>query len=639
MKEKIRILQVEDSGSDAALIVRLLEKSGYDVHSERVDDGAQLRAALAEDGWDVIIADYHLPQFDAPAALKVVQASGRDIPFLVVSGDIGEEQAVAMMKSGAHDYLMKGNLARLAPAVEREIREARTRRERKRIEERLALAVDATQLGTFDHFPLAGTAAWSDLAKRHFGLPPDADVSYETFLRGLHPDDRERVEAILRNAMRPEGGGRYTAEYRTIGIEDRAERWVSTWGRVLFDQEQRPVRFVGVTLDITERKRLEEQFRQAQKLEGLGRLAGGVAHDFNNLLTVITGYAQWVLGEMSRMHPLREPVDEIFKAAMRGTDLTRQLLAFSRRQISEPKNIALNDLVRNFEKLLRRLIGEDVELTLSLAEETGVIRADPGHIEQVIMNLAVNARDAMPAGGKVTIETSNFAADGPFVETHVNVAQGSYVMLTFTDTGVGMPAEVRAHIFEPFFTTKQQGTGLGLSTVYGIMQQSGGAILVESEPGAGTTFKLLFPAIAAPRDRDAAVSVQTAPLGKETILLVEDEAGVRKFVRDVLARHGYTVLEASNGCEGIEVARKFALPIDLLLVDAVMPEMGGAELIELFSAARCGVPVLCMSGYCDGAWPETRARTAYLQKPFTPAALLTQIRGLLDDSTAARAGS
>lgn len=640
--EKLRMLQVEDSESDAALVTRVLEKSGFSVYCERVDDAPQLRAALGAGGWDVIIADYHLPRFDAPEALRILHESGQDIPFVIVSGAVGEALAVEMMRSGAHDYLMKDNLARLAPAVRREIREARARRERKReqealreSQERLELAITATQLGWFDVWPQTGHVIWSELNRRHFGLSPDAEVTIQTFQDGIHRDDRNRVLALIAGLFRGENNGQYAAEYRTVGIEDGVERWLTARGRVFFDSEGQPFRFVGVTLDITEHKQLEEQFLQAQKLESIGRLAGGVAHDFNNLLTIITGYAHVLSGQVPPQHPFRDPLGEISKAAMRATELTRQLLAFSRQQASAARNIGLNDIVLNFEKMLRRLIGEDVELLLSLDSGTGALHADPGQVEQVLMNLAVNARDAMPTGGKLLIETSNFTVDERFAQRRPTVALGNYVLLTVTDTGGGMSAEVKRKAFDPFFTTKERGkgTGLGLSTVHGIVSQHGGAIWIYSEAGRGCSFKVLFPRVESATTPAAAVEEAPAPLGKETILVVEDEIGVRSYVCEILELHGYTVLEAATGRQAVQVSERHRAPIHLLLTDAVMPEMGGHELAEQFATARPETQVLFMSGYSE------RLRTAdsvtnFIQKPFTPAALLMQVRTLLDGRSA-----
>jgi signal transduction histidine kinase len=379
-----------------------------------------------------------------------------------------------------------------------------------------------------------------------------------------------------------------------------------------------------------ERLQLEAQLQQAQKLDCIGRLAGGVAHDFNNLISVIVGYAQIALDELPVKHPLREAMSEIMKAAMHGGSLTRQLLDFSRKQITQPQDVAMNDVVRDFEKMLKRLIGEDIEVVLSLQPDAGALLADPYQIEQVIMNLAVNARDAMPDGGKLFIETSRFEAPAEGSMRLGDLA-GTYVQLAVRDTGTGMLPEVKEHIFEPFFTTKEpgKGTGLGLSTVYRIVTQCGGSITVESEAGHGSTFKMLFPSV-----ESSVVDAQVATglhnfSGSETILMAEDEAGVRKYVRQILERTGYKVLEASNGNQALEAAQKHREPIHLLLTDLVMPEMGGIDLVSEFGSLRPHVPVLCMSGYPERLW-RTRERTSYLRKPFTAAMLLAQVRSLLD---------
>ncbi len=639
MSEILRVLQVEDSESDAALIIRLLEKAGYTVQSERVEEEEPMRQALARQEWDVVISDYHLPQFGAAAALQIFRECRRDIPFIVVSGTIGEERAVEMMRAGAHDYVLKDSIARLAPAVQRETREAQSRRARRRTEERLrdrdewlALAVGVAQLGMFDFHPQSGKFVLSEGGQRHFGLPADVEVTYETILSGVHPDDREHLDGLVRKALEHDSGGEFTADYRTTGLSDQVERWLAARGRVLFDSDGKPVRLVGVTIDITERKQLEEQFRQAQKLEGLGMLAGGVAHDFNNLLTVISGYSEMTLNELPVDHPLRAGVEEVLKAAAQATNLTRQLLAFSRRQRSKTEIIVLNELVASMQNMLRQLIGADVNLIFSLDPAAGAISADAGHIEQVIMNLVVNARDAMPNGGKLVVATSRRVIDHGFTESYIDVAPGQYAALTVSDAGTGIPPEVKARMFDPFFTTKQpgKGTGLGLSTVYGIVKQCGGSISVNSELGRGTEFTILLPAVEAQRGAGAVLPAASMPSGTETILLAEDEPGVRSFVRMSLERQGYRVLECSNGVEAIERARQHPDSIDLLLTDAVMPQMGGAELVLQFAACRPGVPVLRMSAHSDLIWPGADAEANYLQKPFTSAALLTRVRALLD---------
>lgn len=401
--------------------------------------------------------------------------------------------------------------------------------------------------------------------------------------------------------------------------------------------------FLSFVIDLTERKRLERQLTQAQKLESIGKLSGGIAHDFNNLLTIIIGQVEMLLMDLTDkdnryLHSIRE----IGEAANRAAALTRQLLAFSRRQPSSSKPISLNNTISNVETMLRRLVAEDVELVVELRDDrSDIICADPVHIEQILFNLIVNARDAMPDGGRILIETSVIYVDEQFSQAHIGVTPGRYVTLTITDTGTGMSDEVKAHIFEPFFTTKEpgKGTGLGLATVYGIVKQSGGSIWVYSERGRGTVFRLLFPVsgVQGEEQHTQRVPTETVARGTETILLAEDEPGVRKYVRQILERHGYTVLEAGNGLEALELARNSKPDgIDMLLTDVVMPEMGGDELSRHFRSIHPGRPVLRMSGYTDRIRRQTAERTpeqtAYLQKPFTPADLTVHVRTLLDSS-------
>ena len=639
MSKPLRLLQIEDSESDGDMILRLLMQAGFEVYSHRVEDAEGLRLALKDPSWDVIIADYHLPGFDAPGALRILQECGHDIPCIVVSGIMGEDTAVEMMKSGAHDYMTKNNLTRLAPAVERELAEAAQRRETRQAqqqlresEERLALAVEATQIGTFDYFPQTGKLIWSKFARQHYGVSPETEVNYDTFIRALHPDDRDRALLNVQNALRHENGGEYTHDYRTVG-EDGRERWISSRGRVFFDEMARAVRIVGVIQNVTERKRLERELLQSQKLESVGRLAASIAHDFNNLLTVINGYAHLVLTGMDPKDALRQSMEELSKAAMQASTLTRQLVSFSRRQVAEPKTIVANELVTDFENMLRRLLGENIELELSLDPNASAFRADPGQMGQVLMNLAVNAKDAMPSGGKLLIETSKLVVSDQLARTDLHVNPGEYVVLTVTDTGTGMTAEVQSHLFEPFYTTKEQGkgTGLGLSTVYGIVvNQSGGSISVSSEPGRGTTFRLYFPSHGLDNAADAEVYTPRTPAHGETILLAEDEPGVRKYTRKILERNGYKIIEASNGAEALSVARSHPGAIHLLLTDIIMPVMGGVELTEKFNAEFPGIPVLFMSAYTDQIMRHWNVLSAYIQKPYNLSDLLTQVRELLD---------
>jgi PAS domain S-box-containing protein len=394
--------------------------------------------------------------------------------------------------------------------------------------------------------------------------------------------------------------------------------------------------YEGLVEDVTEQRSLEAQFRQAQRLEAVGRLAGGVAHDFNNVLTAIAGYSDLLLADLEAGDPKRQDVEEIRAATERAAALTRQLLAFSRKQVLQTRVVDLNAVVKVLEKMLRRLIGEDVRLAFTPGAGLDAVRVDPGQVEQMILNLAVNARDAMPDGGRLTIETANVRLDEAFARDHHGAVPGRYVMLAVSDTGVGMDAEVRSHVFEPFFTTKEQGkgTGLGLATVYGIVKQSGGTVWVYSEPGRGTTFKIYFPQVDEPPEAAAAAPAdQVAAGGRETVLLAEDDAAVRAVVADVLAQKGYVALRAPDGQTALEMARAHPGRIQLLITDMIMPGMSGRELAETLVALRPGVRVLYMSGYTDDAVVRhgvLEAGVPYLQKPFTPDALARKVREVLD---------
>jgi len=515
----LRVLIVEDSDTDAELMLRALRKGGFAPQHERVETAAALRDALGRHPWDVVLSDYSLPAFDALAALALLQQRGDDVPFIVVSGNMGEDTAVGAMQAGATDYVMKDRLQRLAPAIERAIAAAAVRRER-------------GELGT--------------------------------------------------------------------------------------------------------------QLQQSQKMEAVGRLAGGVAHDFNNMLTAILGSVELLLGDTGAAARGREELEIIREAATRAQDLIRQLLAFSSRQVLRPAVLDLNHLVGNVSKMLRRVIGEDVHLSTTLATDLGTVRADPGQLEQVLVNLAVNARDAMPGGGKLTIATSDIEYDldhpPPSSRHHLTLPPplGRYVVLEVTDTGIGMSPEIRAHLFEPFFTTKPRGkgTGLGLATVYGIVRQSGGHITVESAPERGATFRIYLPRVHSPPDALPGPGVIRAPVtGTETVLLTEDDPLVRLLARTVLERAGYAVLTAAGGKEALILADDHRGPIHLLLTDVVMPEMSGRELMHHLAERRPEVKVLYVTGYSEDAVAQHGVLdpgTAFLPKPFTPEVLTRKVREVLD---------
>jgi PAS domain S-box-containing protein len=420
----------------------------------------------------------------------------------------------------------------------------------------------------------------------------------------------------------------------------QGRRWLHTRKIPILDALGEPRHLLGVSVDITEQKlardALQEQLRQAQKMEAVGRLAGGVAHDFNNLLSVIMGYTSLSIERTRSDDPLRVQLVEVMAAAERARDLTRQLLAFSRQQVLEPRVVNLNEVIGQVERMLERLIGEDVEFLAVKSPDLGSVRVDPSQIEQVLMNLVVNARDAMPKGGKLTIETANVFLDETYAADHPTVSAGEHVMLAVSDTGHGMDRSTQERIFEPFFTTKEvgRGTGLGLSTVFGVVRQSGGHIWVYSEPGQGAVFKVYFPCVPA---ESGGESLRPRPLprsGTETILVVEDEEQVRGVVLAMLARGGYRVLEAATPEQALAFARESGQTIDLLLTDVVMPRMSGPEVVKVIRQIRPKLKAICMSGYTD----ETVFRhgilesgVAFLQKPITPDSLRRKIRSVLDD--------
>jgi signal transduction histidine kinase/CheY-like chemotaxis protein len=453
--------------------------------------------------------------------------------------------------------------------------------------------------------------------------------------RALHPDGRPYAPTEYPLARALLRGETIANEELTYVAGDGTRRLHRASAAPIRDRDQRIVAALVVFTDITEERLREQQSGQTQRLEAIGKLAGGVAHDFNNLLTVVIGASSLALEELRPDERVRETLETINECGQRAADLTRQLLAFSRRQLLQPKVIDLNTIVPALAKMLQRLLGEDVELTTRLGSSLGRIKADPGQVEQIITNLAVNARDAMPHGGKLVIETSNVELDRDYALHHVDIQPGPHVMLAVSDTGLGMDRETQSRIFEPFFTTKARGhgTGLGLATVYGIVKQSGGHIWVYSEEAQGTTFKVYFPRVDDAAEPLGAVTGLVRRAGTETILLVEDEDVVRQLVRDVLGRAGYTVMECRNGAEAEFMASNFGGTIHLLITDVVMPGRSGRELAKVLRVSRPQIGVLFMSGYTDNAIAHhgvIDADVEFLEKPFTPDQLLHRVRRIID---------
>ncbi len=536
--------------------------------------------------------------------------------------------------------LAKGKLGRKGPAVERALREKKARQDRKRAleaerraNEGLRLLVDAVRDHAIFVLDREGrVATWNAGAQRLIGYESAEIVGKD--LRGFYPPEDVADGKPSRHLETARAAGRVEEEAWRLR-KDGSRFWANVVITPLSDDAGTLFGFAQVTRDLTERRRLEEQVHQAQKMEAIGRLAGGIAHDFNNVLSVVLGHSEMIVADLRVDEPLRAEVEEIRLAAVRAAELTRQLLAFSRRQVLEMRPVDLTQSVGSMEKMLRRLLGASVSLTTLLATDLYTVRADPGQVEQVVMNLVVNARDGMPGGGKLTIETANVTIDDEYARTHHDVRPGEYAMLAVTDTGIGMNEETLTRIFEPFFTTKEaaNGTGLGLATVFGIIKQSAGHIWVYSEPGRGSTFKIYLPKASGPPDRRASQRPPVESIrGSETILLVEDDDQVRALARGILRRNGYVVLEAPNGGEAILICEQHTARIHLLLTDVVLPRMSGRQLAERLVAMRPEMKVLFMSGYTDDAvllHGLLDSGVAYLQKPLTPASLTRKIHELL----------
>jgi PAS domain S-box-containing protein len=818
----LKVLIADDREDDALLMVEALREGRFDPTWTWVNGRAGIERALASDSWDVILTDYAMPGFNGLDVLRLVRLSGLDVPVVVVSGTIGEEKAVDILNAGASDCVLKDNLTRMPPTVERVLAVTEARRNQKRAEEALRhsqelyrgmvegspdgiVLVDgearilqanhrmAELLGYRSSAELVGKMGITLLAERQtFELAP---LMEQTFREGRGPavevavqradgnvidvevcavvigngpgglravvtvhdiTERKAAEQMLRASNRAlrllsevnravttaseeadvlkrvceiitqvgqlplawvgfarddaagsvepvasagravgylerisvswadvaEGNGpigRALRSGRTVAMSTQDPSFLiwrepaAAFGlrssiaipvpigqnplrtvlsiyacepRSFFPEEievlEDLARSLGAGLDVLRERKArhdaEIRSQRAQRLEAIGRLAGGIAHDFNNMLAVITGCAEFLLEDIAPGDSRREDVLEIRKAAQRSVRLTQQLLAFSRRQILKPEVLNLDEVVRDVESMLRRVIGEDVTLVTVPARDLRPVRVDRSQMEQVLMNLAVNARDAMPRGGALTIETTNMALDNRVANPKCSTPPGWYVLLTVSDTGTGMTEEVRERLFEPFFTTKDvdKGTGLGLATIHGIVEQSGGRIWVESEVGLGTTFKICLPAFEGALEAPDKGPSSWRPLRtkvKLTVLLVEDEAPVRAVARRIVEGAGYDVLEAPNGIEALEVSERYEGPIHLLLTDVVMPRMGGRELAAELRRVRAETRVLFMSGYTDDAafhGGALEADTAFIAKPFTRAALTAKLLEVLE---------
>ena len=631
---RLRILIVEDSPADAKLLLYALRDGGIEPAYELVDTAEGMQAALDRGTWDVVLSDFRMPTFSALAALEIARGKDPDLPFIIISGTIGEETAVGAMRAGANDYFMKGHLVRLVPAIERELKDSAERRARRQTEKDLRDSerkyrsiIETTDTG---YVILDKEGRVLDANRKYVRLAGHSELRQilgRSVLEWTAEHARQRNAEAVTQCVR-DGRIRHLA----IDYVDANGRITPVEINATVEGEGEAARIISLCRDMTAHRQLEAQFRQSQKMEVVGRLAGGVAHDFNNLLTAILGNCSFLLESLPKGSPQSSDVREIESAGKRATDLTHQLLAFSRKQVLKPKIVDVNSIVKDLGAMLRRLIGEDIELRLNLCPKSDRVKADPGQIEQVIMNLAVNARDAMPKGGLLTIETSG--AEAADMDRHPEATQGLYVALSVADSGTGMDQETLAHLFEPFFTTKEKGkgTGLGLSTVYGIVHQSGGFIEVQSEPGAGTVFKIYLPVLSSKPEEGTEHGEGMkpgAPSRGRTVLLVEDDEIVRRMTGRVLRNAGYAVLEAPSSLEALKHAGQ---RIDIVLTDVVLPDFSGVELAARLKGDKPSLEVVYMSGYTDNLVLReilSRPTTRFLQKPFTPDALLQKVREAL----------
>src|SRR5437867_2862519 len=777
MKRTLRILIIEDSEEDTLSLVRRLECSGFTPVWKRVDTIQSLRAALAEESWDIAFSDHPMPGLGIRDALALVKEQGLDFPLIVLSGAIKEEDAVAMLNAGAKDYILKDNLSRLIPVVERELRSAQVRREREEIEKVqrenqarknaiLYSALDA--IITIDHE--GKIFEWNRAAENTFGyrradvlgremaeliIPPrlrDAHrqgltrclttgesrlLGQRIEMTGLRADatefpaeltvtsvqvegkpiftgfirditERKRAEEALRQTenlyrqaitaadavpylydyktesygfigegiqhltgysaqemtpslwnsltqetiMRGEGAGLTVEEAVrlarsgaikhwqsdcVIRTRDGRKRWVADSSIAMMDNQGNPKGAIGILMDITERRQLEEQLRQLQKMESIGQLAAGVAHDFNNILAVIQGHTDMILGGMVDGKDAEESLKQVSAAAKRAANLTRQLLAFSRKQQMQAQDLNLNNVVQGMTQMLPRLLGAPITLEFNAAPELPAVNGDFGMMEQILLNLAVNARDAMPRDGRLTIATAARKIAETEIQRNPEARAGWFVCLIVADSGAGIFPDILPRIFEPFFTIKEagKGTGLGLATVYGIVKQHHGWIEVDSQVRHGTTFKVFFPASLNAAATSTPLVSSTAARGRgETILIAEDEPALRRLAARILRNLGYEVLEAGSGVEAITVWEQHGKKVNLLLTDLVMPDgMTGRELAKQMAARQAGLKVIYTSGYS----PEIRETSFlfregynFLQKPYPPAKLAETVRGYLD---------
>lgn len=640
-----RILYIDDYHLDRELVRAALKEADFAIEITEAATQAEFEAKLEQGNYDLVLSDFNILGYNGLQVLDAVVASDSNIPVIIVTGTGSEEIAVKTLKRGAADYVIKTprHIQRLPNTIKTVLEKEKLKQHNKQAETALRESQEQLQQivsSINDHIYVTELTPAGERINRYISTNVKNLTGYplEKFIEDwgfwsaqvIHPADRDVAAAQARRLAQ---GRDSEVEYRLVRA-DGETIWVRDSARI--EKQGDSLITYGVVGDITERKQLEEQLQQSQKLEALGRLAGGIAHDFNNILTIVLGNCDLALDQISPDVPTYYELEGIKMAGNKATTLTRQLLAFSRQQILQPKVLDLNDVVMSMHQMLQRLIGSDIHLITKLFPETAPIKADRGQIEQVIMNLAINSRDAMPKGGTLKIKTESVTLGKESTFELMGLEPGPHIVLSIQDDGTGMDKETMKHIFDPFFTTKEagKGTGLGLATVHGIVKQSNGHIRVDSQPNEGTTFKIYLPTAEADKaERQKTPVIRPADQGTETILLVEDETMIRDLARRALTKNGYNVLEANSGHEALEVSKQHIGSIDLLLTDIIMPgQIHGDQLAKAITILRPDLKILFISGHTKDVKSTQEIinqRSNFLQKPFTPSSLVNKVREVL----------
>ena len=645
----VAILHMEDNPLDAKLSFLKLESSGLSFSITRIGSEDDFKRAVREKKHDIILCAYKMPDWTGLDAVRWLRSSGFSVPFILVTGFLSEDLAAACIKEGANDYIMKDNLERLPIAIMRALEEAEMLAEGTQTKSALVQAERDLSLSERLYASIVEGAPYGIFQADDSGRILVVNAALTKMLG--YKSDAELLNLNIESdvCIAPK---EYRAIFEKVDEQNRASHKEVQWrhskghsitvrleGRRIEVKAGGSVVYEAFVEDITEQRILEQQFRQAQKMEAIGRLAAGVAHDFNNLLMIIRGCAELLEHHKANPQKIGGYIKQINDATSIAASVVQQLMAFSRKQVTEKRSLDFNAILHDLRTLLPRLLGEDIQIVFTPGPLLELVSADRAQIEQIILNLAVNARDAMPSGGKLELATSNVCLKMPQIETGgVELPPGNYVLLSVADSGMGMDPEVQSHIFEPFFTTKEQGkgTGLGLATVYGIIKENQGFIALNTAPGKGTTFKIYFPITTVANHVAPVAQIALAgPGGSETILLVEDEVALREITGEYLQSRGYHVLSANSGLDALEICRTYGAPIDILMTDVIMPGIQGPELVKSALDMRPGMRVIYVSGYTDRGLEIVTAdsKAAFLHKPYSLADLSQQIRSAASSPT------